>query len=144
MLQDAAAERKFHDGVHLQPVHKLRYVVVGVLVHHLGKVAYTISIHHGLALELSTNLEASAETFLRDKASEAETEVWAEVFHLNATSHITIIVDRNLVIANLYVILFAFSNILFQLIAMACNLHQFIATHREAAVTKNELALAKG
>ena len=104
-LQDAAAERKFHDGVHLQPVHKLRDIVVGVLVHHLGKVAYAISIHHGLALELSTNLEASAETFLRDKASEAETEVWAEALHLNTTSHITIIVDRNLVIANLYVIL---------------------------------------
>ena len=104
-LQDAAAERKFHDGVHLQPVHKLRDIVVGVLVHHLGKVAYAISIHHGLALELSTNLEASAETFLRDKASEAETEVLAEALHLNTTSHITIIVDRNLVIANLYVIL---------------------------------------
>ena len=104
-LQDAAAERKFHDGVHLQPVHKLRDIVVGVLVHHLGKVAYAISIHHGLALELSTNLEASAETILRDKASEAETEVWAEALHLNTTSHITIIVDRNLVIANLYVIL---------------------------------------
>ena len=54
MLQDAAAERKFHDGVHLQPVHKLRDVIVGVLIYHLGKVAYAISIHHRLALELST------------------------------------------------------------------------------------------
>lgn len=53
-LQDAAAERKFHHGIHLQPVHKLRDVVVGVLIYHLGKVAYAISIHHRLALELST------------------------------------------------------------------------------------------
>ena len=129
LLQDAAAERKFHHGVHLQPVHKLRDVVVGVLIYHLGKVAYAISIHHGLALELSTKLEAGAETLLRDKTTEAETEVWTEVLYLYTTAYITIRVNRNLVVTNLQIVFSTFCDVLLQLVAVSCYLHQFVATH---------------
>ena len=99
------------------------------MVYNLSEVAYAISIHHGLALELSTKLEAGAETLLRDKTAEAETEVWTEVLYLYATAYITIRVNRNLVVTNLQIVFSTFCDVLLQLVAVSCYLHQFVATH---------------
>ena len=58
------------------------------------------SIYLWLALELSAQLEAETDATLRDKATETKSEVRTNLLYLYTTLDITIIVKRNVVIAD--------------------------------------------
>ena len=66
--------------------------------------------------------QRDAQTGLRDKSTKAETEVRTEVLNLYATVYITILVYRNLVVANLYAIFLTLSSKVLQLVAVSRNL----------------------
>lgn len=135
-LKDTSAESNLQYRIYAQPIHELRDAVICFLVYHLVEVADAVSIYHRFALELCAKLNPGTKALLGDKAAITQAEVWAEAVHLDAATHITILVNRNLVIANLDIILLALSDILLQLVAMTGDLDQFVTTHRKPAVTK--------
>lgn len=142
-LKDTSAESNLQYRIYAQPIHELRDAVICFLVYHLVEVADAVSIYHRFALELCAKLNPGTKALLGDKAAITQAEVWAEAVHLDAATHITILVNRNLVIANLDIILLALSDILLQLVAMTGDLDQFVTTHRKTCRYEKRIGFAK-
>lgn len=101
-----ATDRELHNWVDFKPVHNLRNVVLCFFVNSVSNLfvlKYVVdiaSIYLWFALELSTQLEAEADASLRDKATETKSEVRTNLLYLYTALDITILVKRNVIIAD--------------------------------------------
>lgn len=144
ILKYSSSERQFEHWINLKVVHELRDVVVGVLADNLAQVALSVGINRGSTLELGSKLETHAKTLLGDKTAKTKAYVWTEVLHFDAAAHVAVLVDRNLVVANLNAIALACGYFLRELVAVTCMLIRSPPPKEKPPVTKNELELPKG
>ena len=79
-------------------------------------------------MELYSQFKLYAYTLFRNSTSEAYTDIRAESRYLKTTGYITVLIDRNLLIADNNTGLATFLHILGQFIAMPFDLQQLVAT----------------
>ena len=127
LLKYSAADRELHNRIDFKPVHNLRNVVLCFFVNSVSNlfvlkyVVYIASIYLWFALELSAQLEAETNTTLRDKATETKSEVRTNLLYLYTALDITIIVERDVVIADVDTIVLNCRTIFFNLFTMTLN-----------------------
>lgn len=132
LLQNSSSDRKLYHGINLYVVEYLGDVVVGVLTYYFLQIANAVGIYNGLALELGAHFEAYSNALLRNHTAEAQTQIRAEVLHLYATVHVTVLVNGNVVFADFDAGILTLSHKCGKFVAVTGNLYELVAAERQS------------
>ena len=134
-LQYSAAEAELYNWPNLKIIHDLGNIVRCFLIKLVHKIfnIYTICINLWLTMKLNTHFKTETNTVFWNQTTKTKTEIRTEIVNLQSTINITILIKRNVVVANLNTVLFRLIIVVLNIITMT----SFSPPTEKPAVTKN-------